>query len=161
MGRYGIQVTEGHDTMATTSGGDGDDFIVAEDGIDLAICTDATGGISANLDDGIVFSGGAGLDLLQSIERNTPAGNDGDPLFGQSDADRFVYTDAYGADTLQDFFSSAGQRDLVDLTSITSFADVMSQSSQVGADVVIDFGGGNTLTLQNTFIASLQDDFIL
>ena len=145
--------------MATTNGGDGDDFVVDEGGIDLAICTDATGGISANLDDGIV---GVGLDLLLSIERtgDTSASKVSDPLFGQSDADRFVYTDAYGADTLQDFFSSAGQRDLVDLTSFTSFADVMSQSSQVGADVVIDFGGGNTLTLQNTFIARLQDDFI-
>src|SRR5262245_2712079 len=149
--------------MATTNGGDGDDFVVDEGGIDLAICTDATGGISANLDDGIV---GVGLDLLLSIERtgDTSASKVSDPLFGQSDADRFVYTDAYGVDTLGDFFGIAGgQHDLVDLTGFTeisSFADVMSQSSQVGADVVIDFGGGNTLTLQNTFIASLQDDFI-
>src|SRR5262245_47775346 len=153
--------------MATTNGSDGDDFIVGEGGIDLAIRTDATGGIPANPDDGIAFGRGVGLDLLLSIERTgeTPAGNDSDPLFGQLDADRFVYTDAYGADTLGDFFGSAGgQHDLVDLTGFTeisSFADVMSQSSQVGADVVIDFGGDNTLTLQNTFIASLQDDFIL
>jgi hypothetical protein len=152
--------------MATTNGGDGDDFIVGDDGIDLAIYTDATGGISANLGDGIVFGGGVGLDLLLSIERtgDTPAGNDSDPLLGQSDADRFVYTDAYGAVTLEDFFGAAGGRhDLVDLTGVTeinSFADVMSQWSNVGADVVIDFGGGNTLTLQNTFIASLQDDSI-
>jgi len=153
--------------MATTNGGEGDDFIVGEDGIDLAICTDATGGISANLDDGIVFSGGVGLDLLLSIERtgDTPAVNNSNPLFGQSDADQFVYTDAYGADTLEDFFGSAGgQHDLVNLTGVTeinSFADMMSQASQVGADVVIDFGEGNMLTLQNTFIASLQDDFIV
>jgi serralysin len=151
--------------MATTNGGDGDDFVVGEGGIDLAICTDATGGISANLDDGIVFGGSVGLDLLLSIERtgDTSASKVSDPLFGQSDADRFVYTDAYGVDTQGDFFGSAGgQHDLVDLTGteISSFADVMSQSSQVGADVLIDFGGGNTLTLQNTFIASLQDDFI-
>jgi hypothetical protein len=147
--------------MATTNGGEGDD------GIDLAICIDATGDISANLDDGIVFSGGVGLDLLLSIERtgDTPAVNNSNPLFGQSDADHFVYTDAYGADTLEDFFGSAGgQHDLVNLTGVTeinSFADMMSQASQVGADVVIDFGEGNMLTLQNTFIASLQDDFIV
>jgi len=153
--------------MATTNGGEGDDFIVGEDGIDLAICTDATGGISANLDDGIVFGGGVGLDLLLSIERtaDAPVGSYSDPLFGQSDTDRFVYTAAYGADTLEDFCGSAGgHHDLLDLTGVTeinSFADVVSQSSQVGADVVIDFGGGNTLTLQNTFIASLQDDFIV
>ena len=151
--------------MATTNGGDGDDFMVGGDGIDLAIYTDATGGISTNLDDGIVFGRGVGLDLLLSIERtgDTSAANDSDPLFGQSDADLFVYTAAYGAAALEDYFASAGgQHNVVDLTGVTesdSFADMMSQSSQVGADVVIDFGGGNTLTLQNTFIASLQDDF--
>ena len=50
-------------------------------GIDLAICTDATGGISANLDDGIVFSGGVGLDLFLSIERtgDTSASKVSDP----------------------------------------------------------------------------------
>ena len=150
--------------MATTGGGSGDDLLIGDNAIDLAIYTDATGDISVNLDDSIALDGGTGLDLLLSIERTGDASVGSDTLIGESGGIRFVHADAYGADTVGDFSGIAdGQRDLVyptGVTGINSFADDMSQWSHVGADVVIDFGGGDTLTLQNTFIASLQDDSI-
>ena len=46
--------------------------------------------------------------------------------------------------------------------SIGSLADVLSHATQVNADTVIDFGGGDTLTLRNVVRASLSgDDFVL
>ena len=41
------------------------------------------------------------------------------------------------------------------------FAEVLALSSQVGSDVVINFGGGNSITLVNVTLGSLHaDDFV-
>lgn len=41
-----------------------------------------------------------------------------------------------------------------------TFAEVITAATQTGADIVFDFGGGQTLTLQNTNLASLtSNDF--
>jgi hypothetical protein len=61
--------------------------------------------------------------------------------------------------------AGAGTPDRVDLTGVSSvhtLADVLAVSTQVGADTVIDFGGGNALTLENVQVANLHgDDFLL
>ena len=52
--------------------------------------------------------------------------------------------------------------DLQGVSGLNSFADVEARWSQVGSDVVIDLGGGDTLTLQNQNIADLhQNDFLI
>jgi len=37
----------------------------------------------------------------------------------------------------------------------TTFADVQSHASQIGADTLIDFGGGNSITLVGVSAGSL------
>ena len=77
-------------------------------------------------------------------------------------ADTFVYADNGGADMVTDF--SHGQGDKIDLTGVTgiySLADVQAIAAQVGPNTVINFGVGNTLTLNNVTLANLTaSDFI-
>jgi hypothetical protein len=88
------------------------------------------------------------------------AGND--TLTGGANADTFVFANGFGADIVTDF--SQAQFDKIDLTGITGVYDlagVQALASQVGANTVIDFGGGNTITLNGVTAASLlTSDFI-
>ena len=56
------------------------------------------------------------------------------------------------------------QVDKIDLTGVTgilNLADVQAIATQGGVNTVIDFGGGNTLTLDNVTLTNLTDnDFI-
>jgi hypothetical protein len=102
--------------------------------------------------------GGAGADSLDG-------GTGADFLNGGAGDDRFTYAPGYGADTIFGFAASAGSEDKVDLSAfpnVSTFADVLARAAQVGSDTVIDFGGGDTLTLRNVVRSSLAaDDFIL
>lgn len=108
--------------------------------------------------------GGAGNDIIGGGALN-------DLLAGGAGADTFVVTG--GADTITDLtFKSkagvtAGQDDMIDLTAYNFddyTTDVHDQMTQVGKHVLIDFGGGNTLKINNTTIAILDahaNDFLL
>ena len=101
--------------------------------------------------------GGAGPDLLDG-------GTGADFLNGGAGDDRFIYRPGYGADVIFGFVTGAGSEDRINLSAfpnINSFADILALATQVGADTVINFGGGDTLTLRNVLRASLSgDDFI-
>lgn len=65
-----------------------------------------------------------------------------------------------GADTITDFSPlAASNNDVVQLvgfgTSFDSFVEIIAVATQVGADTVLDFGGGQTLTLQSVTLGSL------
>jgi Ca2+-binding RTX toxin-like protein len=138
---------------------------------DASVGSDTFTGVStaqgSNFADHLI--GSAGNEVLDGwiTGADTLDGGGGnDTLIGQAGADRFVYADNYAIDTVADFSGVfGGDHDVVDLTAVTdvdSFADVQSRWSQAGTDVIIDFGGGNTLVLQNTLIANLQqDDFLI
>lgn len=83
-----------------------------------------------------------------------------DTLTGGNGADTFIYTDGSGADTVTDF--SRAQGDTIDVSGVSviaTFADVQSRATVSGGNTVIDFGGGNTLTL--TGVTSIQQsDFV-
>ena len=65
----------------------------------------------------------------------------------------------FGTDTITDF--TPGDRIAFDHAVFASFAAVQPQMMQVGADTVIVYNGGNTLTLQNTVAAALTaNDFL-
>src|SRR4029078_9201324 len=86
-----------------------------------------------------------------------------DTLTGGTGAGTFVYADGGGADTITDFNRAEGDKiDLTGVSSILTFADIQSKiTSPVGANpTVLDFGGGNTLTL-NGVTSLQQSDFIL
>ena len=101
--------------------------------------------------------GGTGGDLLDG-------GTGVDFLNGGGGDDFIVYRPGDGADTVFGLVTGAGSEDRIGLqafASIASLADVLSRATQVDADTVIDFGGGDMLTLRDVVRASLSaDDFV-
>jgi Ca2+-binding RTX toxin-like protein len=99
------------------------------------------------------LNGGSGNDTISGR-----AGNDS--LTGGTGADVFVYADAGGADTVTDFNRAEGDKiDVTGVSSVLSFADIQSRASLVGNNTVINFGGGNILTL-NGVPNVQQSDFV-
>ena len=138
----------------TTSGAAGNDTFqdVFERIIGSNFADTLTGEGSAN-----TLWGGGGNDTIQ--------GNGGaDTLLGGSGNDTFIFTTGDGADTIGDFVAGAGSDDVINLHSMagfTSFAQVQAVASQVGANTVLTFGGGDSITLTNVTASTLhQDDFI-
>ncbi len=105
---------------------------------------------------GLVHGTASSETLLGTITADTLIGGAGnDTLTGGAGADIFVYRSGFGADTITDFSSAAGDR--IDVSSFggITFAQIQSQLSQVGANAVVTFGAGSTLTLQNIAASSL------
>ena len=105
-----------------------------------------------------VLLGGAGNDVLDGEQGN-------DQVIGGDGDDAYIYRPGSAADTFNGFVAGLNTDDHVDIsafTGITSFAQVLSLATQVGEDTVIDFGGGDVLTLANVLKDSLaEDDFFL
>jgi Ca2+-binding RTX toxin-like protein len=103
------------------------------------------------------FSGFAQDDVIDGGDGNDTLGGGGgnDTLTGGTGNDTFIY-DAQGADTITDF--EAGS-DVIRITSgYASFSQVLANSSVAGGDTVINFGGGNSLTLTG-FNGSLIESY--
>lgn len=98
------------------------------------------------------LSGGGGADTLVG-------GSDNDVLAGGSGDDLFVIGGSDGDDTIVDFVSAA---DVIDITA--TFVDqtaLAAAATDVGSNVVIDIGGGQTLTLLGVQSSGLlYTDFI-
>jgi hypothetical protein len=90
------------------------------------------------------------------------AGDDSLTLSAPSFQVTFVYGDGDGADSFAGIDGASGNRvDLTGVTGVHSLADVMSRATQSGADTIITFGPGNSLTLQNVAPGDLvENDFI-
>ncbi|MBO9468055.1 M10 family metallopeptidase C-terminal domain-containing protein [Tropicibacter sp. R15_0] len=176
---------EGNDTLY---GGQGLDRMFGGDGNDLVIDTDGPGGLFGNAGNDTLqsgdgndrFFGGIGNDVISSgggVDTiyggagfdtiNSGAGND--VISGNFNADTFIFEDGHGVDTITDFdaTSSLETIDLSAVSAITSLADLDLSSAtsgaatQVGADVVIDTGGGNSIRLTGVNITDLDaTDFV-
>ena len=101
------------------------------------------------------LDGQGGNDILDGRGGN-------DTLIGGGGADTFVYADSGGADIVSDFDHSQGdQIDLTGVTGISNLANAQAIATQVGLNTVLNFGGGNTLTLNNVTATNLTaNDFI-
>lgn len=107
--------------------------------------------------------GGSGSDELrgggQSDVLNGGRGND--LLIGNGGSDTFKFSSTTGdRDTIADFKDDVDILQ-VDVAAGTTVADVMALASNSGGDVIINFGGGNVLTVENITKADLQDDIVL
>jgi glucose/arabinose dehydrogenase len=105
------------------------------------------------------IGGGSGADVLYGNTGNDilDGGPGNDTLIGGSGSDRFVFAAGYGADAIADFSAAAGG-DLLDLTGVPGvhlLSQVLAHATQVGDDTVLDFGGGDVLTLAGTGLSSL------
>ncbi len=138
QGGLGDDLLDGGTGRDTLNGNAGDDSLLGRGDADL-------------------LRGGAGADTLDG------GGND-DILIGGADADTFVYAPRWGRDTIRDFEDGT---DMVDLTGFdfatgTTGADVIAaHGAQVGAHVVLDFGGAQQLTIWNTTLEALSDDLLI
>ena len=137
---------QGNDTI---SGGDGKDIIGGGSGNDLL-----DGG---NGNDKV--SGGGGKD-------NVTGGTGNDTLTGGVAADIFVFEPGSGIDIITDFKDTGLAGDdaiFVVAYGFSGIGDIGRSAS--GDDLVLDFGGGNTVTildyLQTHSLANIRDDIIL
>jgi Ca2+-binding RTX toxin-like protein len=146
------------DTLGGTAGdekldgGGGDDSLSAGGGADVLV-----GGLGNDS-----LDGGAGIDSLSGGDGNDRVlgGLGDDILAGGRGADLFVFGPAFGHDTVIDF--KPGEDDaLFQGTGLTSFADLTAHAAQVGANVLITLGSGDSLQLNGVTLASLAPaDFL-
>lgn len=145
--------------------GGGIDRINALISFDLA----RPGGVYANVENlalqgtaHLAAYGNAGNNaLIGNAGRNTLFGRAGnDVLTGGGGADSFVYRKGFDQDVVTDFQDNLDTIRVLDFANITNFAQARSHAVQRGADVVFDFGGGDTLTIRNATISSLSDDMV-
>lgn len=130
----------------TIYGGEGNDLIRAGFQADYV-----DGGAG---DDYLV--GGGGFDTIIG-------GTGNDTMEGNFNADQFWFGNGHGNDVIIDFSATSNAEKLVfsELTTMNSYAQVMAASTQQGANVLIDTGGGNSILLENVEMTDLHvQDFI-
>ncbi|ESQ86722.1 hypothetical protein ABAC460_22615 [Asticcacaulis sp. AC460] len=159
-GRNWLDGGGGNDTL---NGGFGDDsfFVSAGDvvsemagqGTDWVIAT-STYNLSAHVENlllagnGNTNGGGNGLNNMitgNSGNNMLEAGAGNDTVAGGQGADVFLFATGSGADTVTDF--SAAQNDSIDIHAVTNGVANAGMVTQSGANVLINLGGGNTVTV--------------
>lgn len=99
------------------------------------------------------LEGGNGRDRLDG-----DAGRD--QLFGGAGADVFHFDRGDDSDTIRDF------QDNIDTIQLDNFGyrnvrDALSDARQIGSDVLFNFGGGDTLRVEDTTLSQLVNDLVL
>lgn len=176
--------TAGHNQLAmnarnmTAIGGAGDDTYIVYDssdkiteaaggGIDTAITWGNTIALSANVEN-LTLMGSANARATGNSGNNLIIANDGndkiitgggnDLLVSGKGANNFVLTEDPGSTTWITNFKTAGAvLDTVDLFGygFRGFADVKTAMSQVGGDVRVDLGAGQSLMLAGKKVADI------
>ncbi len=130
----------------------GSDVILGNGGNDILLAGSFVND-TADTSDNFIF-GGAGNDVIYGAAgRDYLSGQTGDDtLTGGAGNDIFVFFGDNGFDVITDFSASGdGGNDRIyisnTLSGITRFADI--KQTLVGGDLVLNFGAGNTITLDN------------
>lgn len=113
-------------------------------------------GHSVTAHDGLAtLDGSAGNAVLSASDSgNTLIGGAGDTLVGGLGKDAFVLHGHFGQETVVGF--DANDFVQFDRAMVADFAHLQPMMHQAGNDVVIDFGGGDVLTLAGANIAGLN-----
>jgi Ca2+-binding RTX toxin-like protein len=154
-----------------TSGELGTDTLISIEAVQgTALADDITGDDNNNTLQGLngddILVGAGGNDNLQGGNGNDTitGGADNDTLNGGAGNDTFIFADGDGSDTIQGFVAGACSDDVIDLTGVSSvheLADVLALASDNGTNTTINFGGGDSITLQNVLVGQLhEDDFL-
>lgn len=145
------------------SGNDGADTLLGNLGIDTlngGAGNDSLNGGSGN----DVLTGGTGNDtLVGGSGADTLTGSDGnDVLYGSSGTDTFVFGNTDDTDVINGFANNIDTLDLSAVAGVDNWLDLKANhATQDGANVVLDFGSDEIITIKNFTIAQLQDDVIL
>jgi len=155
-------------------GGSGADYHLGGSGFDTVDYIGSTSAVTVNLATGgtvgdaagdtyllieSVFGSQFGDDITGSANRDVLIGFFGnDMLTGSGGADAFVYFQGFdGADTITDFDVSNEIIVMQNaLMAFDSFAEIIGAAMDDGTDTTIDFGSGNTLTLQGVLVGELS-----
>lgn len=111
--------------------------------------------------------GGEGHDILISGQGGDvlDGGLGNDTMTGGADKDIFYFADGYGCDVITDFDAHGDDSDTIELynlSGVSSFRDlIQNHATQIGHDVVIDGGNGDTLTLSNVDLDCLTKDMFV
>jgi Ca2+-binding RTX toxin-like protein len=165
----------------TLIGGSGDDFYEVDDAGDQVFEAAGNGQdlvyayvdftLGANVENLVMLYGnqrfGTGNALnniiIGNASGNVIEGGAGyDTLTGGAGSDLFIVRAGFGVDVVTDFRAGAGSEDaiLFSTSLFSSFAQVISHSRQVGSDIWIEDGQGNTVVLTGVSLSSLAaDDF--
>ena len=98
--------------------------------------------------------GGNGKDILVG-------GTVDDRLHGGLGFDTFLYATGGHADTILDFAEGIDRINLQGVSTVHAMSDIGPLASQQGANTFIDFGHGDTLTLNNVTLNTLTDNDFL
>lgn len=146
-GNFGNDILDGGLGADLIKGGNGRDRLIGGAGNDKLL------GNAGN----DILKGGVGKDVLEG-------GTGNDTLTGGKNPDKFVFRDGFGIDKITDFAADNNLEDvnLRAVTAIKGLTDLRNNHmEQVGADVVIDDGSGNQLTLLGVDMGDLhKGDFI-
>ncbi|MFC3051344.1 M10 family metallopeptidase [Kordiimonas pumila] len=157
LGNDTLYAAGGNDTLYggkqdgrdSVDGGSGNDEIYTGAGNDT---------ISGGSGNDNLFSG-AGNDTVDGGSGNDTlwGGGGNDRFTGGAGADTFIFEAGHGDDIITDFSEAS---DILDLSStVTDFinaADVQAAATNSGSNVVIDLGGGDSLTLYGFSVSDLD-----
>lgn len=133
---------------------DNDGGVYNENGEKMAAYLRSNDDLLVASDNGANINAGYGNDLLVSGK-----GNDiftgGKTVGNAGHTDTFVFNKDSGQDVITDF-ESAHDRILVASDVHNSIWELLNSTTQSGNDVILDFGNGNNLTLQNTSVDELN-----
>lgn len=151
-----IKVYDGTKAIGTAAAdADGNWTLTSSSGSSSAVKSFSAKGVDA-AGEAVTSSGHA---ILGNCSSNKIVSTTGDDLLvGRGHSDTFVFAPNFGNDTIKDFRAKGWQHDVLqfDKGIFDSFADVLAHASQSGHDVVISTGHGDSLTLKNMKLASLD-----
>ncbi|MGR3640646.1 M10 family metallopeptidase [Alterinioella nitratireducens] len=158
LGRSGadeIDGLRGHDTLR---GGSGNDTLDGGRGNDTLLGNaDRDKLIGGNGSD--ILKGGSGNDVVNGTKGNL------DKMWGQGGRDAFIYRDGFGADRIMDFEDNRDTIRLDDNLWVgnLSVQQVLNQfATDTGNNILLDFGGGDTLLIRNVAnVSMLLDDITI
>ena len=105
------------------------------------------------------MKGGSGNDVLNG------ARGDLDKMWGQGGRDSFIYRDGFGEDRIMDFRDDFDTIRLDDNLWVgnLSVQQVLNQfATDTGNNILLDFGGGDTLLIRNVAnVSMLLDDITI
>lgn len=151
LAKLNEQMNAGNDTVRSSVtwklGSNFEDLVLTGKNSVSGTGTDQSNHLTGNAGEN-VLSGLGGVDIL-----NGGAGKD--TLYGGAAADYFVFDTGTRHDTIADFQDGLDVIDITGIKGISKFSQIEDRMEQHGADVIIDFGHKDKITIENITIDKL------